>query len=430
MRFLGAVLVSACALGVFAGSAHGASGVQFGIQDDAWLEFGPGRLSDRVAKLDRLGLDVVRVTLNWYRAEPSEGDYRWSRSDRLLNALRARGLEPVVTLWGTPGWANGENAPNVAPLRGEDFQRFAFAAAQRYPFVSKWIMWNEPNKPIWLRPASARTYVSRILNPGYLGIKAANRRARVAGGVTGPRAGQGRRLAGRLHPRDGSGGSASRRVRAPPVSRLPRRHALRRRVSVQDVDDGVARTASALRRPQRFPSARIWLTEYAYQTNPPDVFGVSRDDPGAASSARPRGAFYQAPKVDMLIHYLYRDEPDLARWQSGLETVDGEAKPALAATMLPLAQVAAARNENDRLGPGAAGQRSPALRPPAVERRTLGRGRRRCDHRPPRLLPPHGSRLPRVRSSASGLRRSASPAASRVVRLARGGDADARARAG
>ena len=41
----------------------------------------------------------------------------------------------------------------------------------------------------------------------------------------------------------------------------------------------------------------------------------------------------------MLIHYLYRDEPDLARWQSGLETVDGEAKPAYAATMLPLAQV-------------------------------------------------------------------------------------------
>ena len=30
---------------------------------------------------------------------------------------------------------------------------------------------------------------------------------------------------------------------------------------------------------------------------------------------------YAAPKVDMLIHYLYRDEPDLARWQSGLETV-------------------------------------------------------------------------------------------------------------
>jgi hypothetical protein len=41
----------------------------------------------------------------------------------------------------------------------------------------------------------------------------------------------------------------------------------------------------------------------------------------------------------MLIHYLYRDEPELGRWQSGLETVDGRAKPSLAATMLPLTQV-------------------------------------------------------------------------------------------
>ena len=48
---------------------------------------------------------------------------------------------------------------------------------------------------------------------------------------------------------------------------------------------------------------------------------------------------YEAPKVDMLIHYLYRDEPEIGRWQSGLETVRGVPKPALAATMLPLAQV-------------------------------------------------------------------------------------------
>ena len=171
MRFLAVVVVSACALGIWAGQAQGAPGVQFGIQDDAWLEFGPGKLSDRVAKLDRLGIDVVRVTLNWHRAEPSEGRYSWGRADRLLSALRARGLEPVVTLWGAPGWANGGAAPNVAPLRGENFQRFAGAAAARYPYVSKWIMWNEPNKPIWLKPASATTYVAQILNPGYRGIK-------------------------------------------------------------------------------------------------------------------------------------------------------------------------------------------------------------------------------------------------------------------
>src|SRR5918999_2295843 len=150
MRILVAVLVSACAFvaaGAGAGDAKAERGVQFGIQDDAWLEFGPGRLADRVAKLDRLGLDVVRVTINWYRAEPRMGRYQWGRSDRLLRALRAKGLRPVVTLWGTPGWANGGGGPNVAPRKGADFQRFARAAALRYRFVDRWIMWNEPNKP-------------------------------------------------------------------------------------------------------------------------------------------------------------------------------------------------------------------------------------------------------------------------------------------
>src|ERR671914_396980 len=143
MRILVAVLVSACAFvaaGAGAGDAKAASGVQFGIQDDAWLEFGPGRLADRVAKIDRLGLDVVRVTLNWYRAEPRAGRYSWARSDRLLRALRARGLQPVVTIWGTPGWANGGRGPNIAPRRAQDFQRFVEAAAERYSWVTNWIM--------------------------------------------------------------------------------------------------------------------------------------------------------------------------------------------------------------------------------------------------------------------------------------------------
>ena len=59
------VLVACCAVALAVGGpdAQAASGVRFGIQDDAWLENGPGTLSGRVATLDRLGLDVVRVTL-------------------------------------------------------------------------------------------------------------------------------------------------------------------------------------------------------------------------------------------------------------------------------------------------------------------------------------------------------------------------------
>ena len=87
-----------------------------------------------------------------------------------------------------------------------------------------------------------------------------------------------------------------------------------------------------------FPSARIWLTEYGYQSNPPDrLLGVS-----LALQARYIGegayAAYRTPRVDLLIHFLYRDEPNLARFQSGLVTLGDTPKPAYAAFEAPLAE--------------------------------------------------------------------------------------------
>ena len=332
-----ALVVFACALGAATDRAEAAKGVQFGIQDDAWLEFGPGRLSDRVAKIDRLGLDVVRVTLNWYRAEPRAGRYSWGRPDRLLRALRARGLKPVVTIWGTPGWANGGKGPNVAPRRPDDFQRFVEAAAERYSWVTQWIMWNEPNKATWLKPASPKTYVRQILNPGYRGVKSVIRRAKVAGGVTGPRGGK-----GGMSPVDFIKGMDRARAQLDAYAHHPYPVFPRDTPFVGGCKCPIL-TMARLERLLRivgsaFPRARIWLTEYAYQTNPPDRFGVSLDLQAKYVGEAARRV-YTAPKVDMLIHYLYRDEPDIARWQSGLETLGGKPKPALHATMFPLAQI-------------------------------------------------------------------------------------------
>ena len=297
-----------------------------------------------------------------------------------------------MTLWGTPGWANGGAGPNVAPRNAADFRRFAVAVAQRYRFVDRWIMWNEPNKPTWLKPASARTYVSKILNPGYEGIKSVGRRDQVAGGVTGPRAGKGGvtpvdfirymdRLGARLdayahHPypvfpgdTPFLGGCVCEILTMAKIERLL----------------FFVRKA--------FPGARVWLTEYAYQTSPPDSFGVSLDDQARFIGEAARRV-YLAAQVDMLIHYLYRDEPEMARWQSGLETVSGKAKPSLNATMLPLAQVSRKAGNDLDLGPGPPRQRAAAVRPPAQHRGRLGRGRPRAANRRARLLQAHGRRRP------------------------------------
>jgi hypothetical protein len=79
---------------------------------------------------------------------------------------------------------------------------------------------------------------------------------------------------------------------------------------------------------------RIWITEYGYQTNPPDTtFGVTY----ARQATYLRQAFSIAranPRVDMMLWFLVRDEPNLAGWQSGLMTMDWKPKPAFNAFRL------------------------------------------------------------------------------------------------
>jgi hypothetical protein len=169
-------------------------------------------------------------------------------------------------------------------------------------------------------------------------VKFVNRRAKVAGGVTGPRGGQ-----GGMSPVDFIRGMDRAGARLDAYAHHPYPVFPGDTPFVGGCKCPVL-TMARLERLLRivgsaFPRARIWLTEYAYQTNPPDRFGVS---PALQAKYVGEAArrVYTAPKVDMLIHYLYRDEPDIARWQSGLETIDGTSKPALHATMFPIAQIA------------------------------------------------------------------------------------------
>ena len=65
----------------------------------------------------------------------------------------------MITIWGTPRWANGGNGPNVAPSRPADLTAFSRAIADRYsgrhagyPYVGRYSIWNEPNLEIFLAP--------------------------------------------------------------------------------------------------------------------------------------------------------------------------------------------------------------------------------------------------------------------------------------
>jgi hypothetical protein len=338
-----AVVAAACTA---AGTAWASPRVAYGIQDDAWLAYGPGTLEQRVRKLDRLGVKLVRYTLRWDQIAatqpltPRRADdpaYQWGAADTVLPVLRAHDIDVLLTIWGAPRWTNGGLGPNFAPLSKWSIALFAEAAAARFPWVRKWLIWNEPNLPGFLEPTNPSVYVQRILNPAYDALHAVSRANDVGGGATAPYGPvsavawiHGMRAArARLDAYAHNPYPARPHIETPLSTGCGRCHSL---------------TMASLQTLQRETSkawgpVRLWLTEYGYQTNPPDpVFGVSL----AAQARYVADAalrVYWASRVDMLVQFLVRDDADPDGWQSGLFSARGRAKPAARVFPLPLAQM-------------------------------------------------------------------------------------------
>ncbi len=96
-----------------------------------------------------LGHNAHRFSIEWSRVEPIEG--RWDEKEiahyhDVIAALRARGLEPFVTLWHwtVPRWFRDQGGWE-AKKSPEYFARYAAKMAEVFPDVTYWITLNEPN---------------------------------------------------------------------------------------------------------------------------------------------------------------------------------------------------------------------------------------------------------------------------------------------
>ena len=334
---LSIALAAVAGLLSFSAAASASTSIRYGVQDDAWLRYGPGTLTQRLNRLQSLGVDLVRINVNWSEVEPRSGVFNWRGYDSVIKGLHVRGIEPVLTLVSTPGWANGGQGTNWVPKSGSSFAVFAAATARRYPFVRRFLIWNEPNQRRWLRPTLPSLYVQRLLNPAYVAIHAVRKHALVGGGVTAPRA-----ATGGVSPAVWIAGMAGAGAKldayahnpyplAPSETPLSGGCTHCTTLTMATLRTLVADVDKAFGKP-----TRIWLTEYGYQTNPPDrLLGVS---PAKQALYMSEGAMraYLEPRVDMLISYLIQDEPDLSRWQSGILTLRGAEKPSYQAFQLPL----------------------------------------------------------------------------------------------
>ena len=320
-----------------------------------------------------LHVQELRIDLVWARVatsrpadatDPADPAYDWSAYDKAIEEAAAEGIHVLLSIVGTPAWANGGKPQNVAPADARNLREFAVAAATRYsggylsggsalPAVRDWTAWNEPNNPVFLVPqwkrtkagwtiASAAAY-AKICNAVVDGVHSLPYAGeRVACGVTAPR---------------GNNAPTSARSSVSPLAflRAVKKDGLKTfdawahnpyysrptetPASRPRTPNGTAATAVVLGNlsdltrtlTQLYGDKRVWLTEYGYQTNPPDsIFGVSWAKQ-AAYLTQAVAIARRNPRVDLLLWFLLRDEPSLGGWQSGLLTTHGAEKPSFAA---------------------------------------------------------------------------------------------------
>lgn len=123
------------------------------------------------------GFGWVKQIFAWRDIEGSrKGAFDWSRTDRIVEDARVRGLELLVRVDHQPAWAGGGYPVSGPPEDLEDFADFLAAMAGRYRGqIRAYQIWNEPNlsREWGGRPPNAAGYVS-LLCTGYRAVKAAD----------------------------------------------------------------------------------------------------------------------------------------------------------------------------------------------------------------------------------------------------------------
>jgi hypothetical protein len=401
-RALAGLAAALCAGAAMPASSPAAHSLRIGIADDGVLFHAPDAAAT-VAKWKALGIDVARVHVRWvsiapapdarrpprrfHASDPDDPRYNWGALDHAVALLGAAGIEPIFAVTGSgPVWSSSRPSldnPRWRPSP-QRFASFATAVARRYgDVVSDYILWNEPDQAGWLQPQfhcrgtrctpeSPHIY-RHLVNAAAPAIRRADPGAQILAGALAPRGSDPHARNSAMRPLTflRAFGCVNARYHRMRHGRCAGFHApLVDGISYHP--HGVLRSPSQ-RNPQRDEAAfadlgrlefvidriaahggllctctgriPIHLTEFGYQTNPPDPYqGVSL----AEQQRWLQEAGYRAwrdPRIKTLVQYEWRDDPlqrkasrgpsAYAGWQSGLLFADGRPKPVLDAFANP-----------------------------------------------------------------------------------------------
>jgi hypothetical protein len=344
-----------------------------GFHDDPSFRWEP----DRTSMLDRAkatNATMFRAVVTWADvakkkpanpANPLDPAYKLDDVDQLVRDAQSRGMEVLLTIWGTPRWANGGKGPAYLPKKLSDLTTFARALAQRYsgrfagyPYVKFYSVWNESNLQLFLAPqydSKGRSVgpanYAKLYAAAYKGIKAGNSKALVGIGET---ASNGRdkpvKRAG-LQDTHSPGKFAELLSKVRPKIKFDAwaHHPYPTSPSMKPTQKMRWPNVSLASLPQFEKSIDkwfgrknipIWITEYGHETTPDKhgiTFSKQRDYLSQAFSIARKDQ-----RVAMFIWFILADRASVP-WQSGLMTAAGTRKSAYA-TFASLARGVDARN--------------------------------------------------------------------------------------
>ncbi len=342
------------------------------------------------------GASIVRVDVRWSQvapvaplpgfeaSDPGSPGYRWEAVDAAVKSAAAHGLQVMFTTKSAPAWAEGPERPrdaNRGTWRPDPaaFGAFARALATRYsgrypdpsdptatlPRVSDFEVWNEPNLDTYLSPQwegtdpVGATLYRQLLNRFYEGVKAIQPQANVIAGSLAPFGDPpgGHRIPPVQFLRTllCLEGGRLRKVACPEPARFdtlsdhpiavggPNESA----ASPLDASTpDIGRLTRVLRKAERvktvLPHERharpLWVTEFWYDTNPPDPHGVSLLTQARWYEQDLYSFWRQGASVAITLQI--RDAPKGRSYaisnQSGIYFLDGTPKPSRQAFRFPL----------------------------------------------------------------------------------------------
>ena len=359
MRFLRLLALVALLAAVPAATATAVARMPIGFFDDPSFRWSPAAGAN-LAAAEAAHASVIRALVDWASvaptrpAHPLDGNdpaYRLSDLDALVETAQRYDLQVLITISGTPAWANGGESQNHPPTNLNDLTQFAHMLAARYNgsragagVVTLFSVWNEPNlepvpdSPVQGRqdrePGRVREAVHGRLH-GDQGGRPERRRGRRRDLQPGPRHADRRPGFDSVAPATFAELVAKTDPKLPFVAwathPYPSDFEFGPTQKVVFPDVGFSTMTEFGESLQKWFGRRvpIWVTEYGEMTKPESLLGVSYAQ--QAADARKALELAEAnPYVQMFIWFILRDS-SAATWFSGLEQPSGKKKPAYSA---------------------------------------------------------------------------------------------------